>query len=300
MIVAADPISITQRLQAALARRGMIGRLERVGPISTVADSSTKLRLRDPSGRILGFVLCSSPVEPGLVGRGVDRARQASEVLGEPLSEAILQPTLCGEVDGLTFALLPYRRPIVANKLLRILVRFPMRPWVLQWLREVAQKTASDATADEIAHWDAALVRVAEEPGMADWSKAAREQLSAGRWQPKHVLAHNDLWMNNLLHAPRGGRYPFVIIDWLGASLRGFPAYDLVRFAISGGLSARALAREIDRHATILKYDRAQLGYCLLAALGHIGLHLERFPLKRYRETVQECRHEFRTAIGQE
>jgi hypothetical protein len=65
-------------------------------------------------------------------------------------------------------------------------------------------------------------------------------------------------------------------------------------------LSARALAREIDRHATILKYDRAQLGYCLLAALGHIGLHLERFPLKRYRETVQECRHEFRTAIGQE
>ena len=123
-------------------------------------------------------------------------------------------------------------------------------------------------------------------------------QLQNGEWQPQFVLAHNDLWLGNVLHAPAGGKYPFAIIDWLGASTRGYAIYDLVRLAQSTGLARNAIAVELESHRALLECRREQLQFYLLAALGSILLNLEAFPRERFNVMAGTCWETLQAAIN--
>ncbi len=100
---------------------------------------------------------------------------------------------------------------------------------------------------------------------------------------------------NVLIHQPIGEHDRaawtdrFVVIDWAGSELKGFPFYDLVRFALSVGMPPRALGAQLVRHRQVLGVDSTDAMSSLLSALGHIAIHLECFPMERYLLMVHAC-----------
>src|SRR5207248_10552168 len=119
-------------------------------------------------------------------------------------------------------------------------------PKLFEWLSLVTMKTSR--APENVEAFDVALNRIASESLAPQAAAEALGQLRAGEWKPKFVLAHNDLWIGNVLRAPGNRQFPFVIIDWLGSVTRGFAIFDLVRLAESLGLSPRALGEELDIH----------------------------------------------------
>jgi hypothetical protein len=131
-------------------------------------------------------------------------------------------------------------------------------------------------------------------PAIRNGAAQATERLDCGQWTPMHALAHNDLWKGNILLDPkspwRGAAFGrFAIIDWLGASVAGYPIYDLIRLAQSFKVSQRTLDREVRLHCSILGCELVDAGGYLAAALGNLGLHLEEFPEDRYVELADAC-----------
>lgn len=81
----------------------------------------------------------------------------------------------------------------------------------------------------------------------------------------------------------------FVIIDWAGSEIYGYAMYDLVGLAQSMRLNARNLRREVVRHCRLLRCEPADATSYLVAALGHIAMNLERFPIDRYAHMAESC-----------
>ena len=267
----------------------------------SLPDGTYKFLLRDARGRRSAVLILSSPASPMMVARAMDRAMQAKDVLGPVLGGVILTPLATGETNGRTFAILPYCRPLSENKLGWLLDRQRLRPMVFRWLRHVTEVTASAPPADRIQSDFVAPLQALADNTLLDAdirNEAIRtaDQLDAGRWKARYVLAHNDLWKGNILkthHAAgllgRAAGYQFVLIDWPGSALRGYAMYDLVRLARSMQLSAAALAGEVIAHCTLLQCEPRDALSHLLVSLGAMGMNLEQFPVERYVAVVRDC-----------
>jgi hypothetical protein len=275
-----------------------------------VADDPAKLLVTDRDSRELAVVLLASPVDPDLVRRGMRIAARAREVLGKRLGSVILEPLEQGDLRGLSYTVLPYHRPFEEGVLARRYWRLALRSKALEWLAEVNEATLAETSDAEIAEaFERPLEHVATLDTMDEALRRAAEtalgRLKSGEWSPKLVLMHGDLWIGNMLRAsgPPGGadrrrRFPFVIIDWPGAMLRGYAMYDLIRLATSMGLGAARLEREVLRHCKILgSRPELAMGY-LIASLGQLGLNLGEFPAERHREMSLACFNQLRGALG--
>ena len=118
------------------------------------------------------------------------------------------------------------------------------------------------------------------------------KRLEKGNWRPKHTFDHNDLWLDNLLlpHAQYSPQYHgFVIIDWLGATERGFGLFDLIRFCTSAAVPTRILAREVRSHCDALQCELVDAKGHLLACLGNLYRNLECFPEERFATHLNKC-----------
>src|SRR5437660_1391354 len=120
--------TLTAELQAELTEQAVAGKLVPFDQKQLVADAPAKFVLRDELDRAGGFVLCSSPKAPELVARGAERAQAARAILGPQLGQAVLAPIASGRIDGLSFAVLPYCRPLSSNRILRQFQRRRLRP----------------------------------------------------------------------------------------------------------------------------------------------------------------------------
>ena len=133
----------------------------------------------------------------------------------------------------------------------------------------------------------------------------ALQSLERGDWSPRFVLMHGDLWEGNILRtpetpadAPGASRPPFVLIDWPGARVQGYPFYDLLRITRSMRIGDAILRREVSRHCRLLDTNAAgALGH-LLACLGHTGLNLEYFPPEMYAELCVNCLDDLQRALA--
>jgi hypothetical protein len=240
----------------------------------------------------------------------MDRARQAKRALGSELGQVILDPLIEGELEGRSYAALPYCPPFSSSTWMWRVQRVTLRPALFRWLRGLVRATATTPPPEKI---EEVFVRPLEHlanmssvssPVRAAAAKA-REQLGRPSFSPRQVLMHGDLWKGNLLmdgratidrlRAPSYGR--FVVIDWPGSTLAGYPIYDLVILAESIGLSASWLREELDIHTRILGFDANDARTHLLASLGHLGMHLEHFPVERFAQTARDCL-EMLNAVG--
>lgn len=285
---------------------GTVVRLESLCGPKAVADDATKLLARDSRGRALAVVLLSSTVDPFLIQRGWDRARAMRRHLGPALGSVILEPINTGLLDGRTFVITPYCRPISPGRLLGRLHRARLRPRVLDWLAQVAERTAARPDAAEIdARFLNPLSAIAADGGLSYGLRRAATQASqdttSGVWTPRSVAMHGDLWRGNMLfgiHHPAAPFGPLTIIDWPGATPTGYGIYDLVRVARSLGLPPAALRIQLERHRHALGCSLAQTPHHLVAALANLRQNLGHFPHARFARMAEDCLATIRLATA--
>ena len=263
-----------------------------------VADDVTKLLVRDAHGRPRYAAMVASSVDPHLVRRGVERARHVRKRLGPDLGVPVLLPLAAGEVEGRSYAVYPYCRPVAQGGVAARLQSVRLRPLVTGWLAAATEATARPVDPQRVpAAFREPLQQLAANPGMATPVRSAAERaldrLNSGAWQPRHVVMHGDFWLGNVLFAKDPTRTdPFrciVIIDWPGASTEGYGLYDLVRLAMSMKLSPRALRAQTARHARALDCDPDDARSHLVAGLAELGTRLGHFPPDRYAALVARC-----------
>jgi hypothetical protein len=268
-----------------------------------VADETLKLAARSARGELLGVVLCSPEIAPRLIARGCERGREARGVLGAELGRAVVIARAEGACEGRSWAIFPPAR-VLGSGVAAGLERRWLAGALFAWLRAVAARTAGAADDAARAATDAALGYAGREPALdarvRDAARSARALLAGGTWRPRHVLMHGDLWRGNLLGAPGAPPFSrrFVLIDWDTSRAAGYPLFDLVRAARSFGVEHGRLAREIAAHGALLGLDSAQSRAALVAALGHIGLVRESFPLERYAAMCRENLATFDAAVA--
>ena len=260
---------------------------------SRVADGTSIFAVRDYP---FECVMLLSPVDyPLVVAESSDRTREFVDAIGLTLSSAVLQPIAEGWQDERSYALLPYRKPVSQQRLLRRYQERLLTPGILDWLARVATKTDDrrDATGD-LPTYRTNLAALAATSGIgseiSDAVARAEQSLVSEMVRPWIMPMHGDLWSGNILRAPDRSGFLFSIIDWRGSTITGFPIYDLVRFAQSYRLSPRVLGKELARHAGILGCSKEATLVHLLAALGYYAVNRGEMPLENF---VLMCRRSF-------
>jgi len=251
-----------------------------------------KVLVQDSSGRRTAVVLCSNPVSPDLVARGMRKAKSAKCLLGKELGCVILDPIVESSLDGISYSVLPYRKPLSSNRLLWRLQRWRISPSVLGWLSAATKKTARALRGQELEeNFVAPLQHLAEMKDATDPIRRAAadtcNRIHGGYWQPRHVLMHNDLWKGNILidRNPFG----FALIDWPGSRVDGYGIYDLLRLGQSVALSTSQLRRETENHCRHLSSEIGDARSHLLAALAELSTRLEHFPVGNFVRTATDC-----------
>ena len=104
---------------------------------------------------------------------------------------------------------------------------------------------------------------------------------------------HDDLWVGNVLINQRsaGGRTfgQFVIIDWAGSRVRGYPMYDFLRLSISFRLAGGSFFRALDQYCAALECTRTEASYAFASAAADLGQRLEHWPRESYLSTIDRC-----------
>lgn len=274
------------------------GRLGAVRPMvlsRIVGEEPGRFLVLDARARRTAVVAVSPADHPRLQLDAARRASAARRVLGPRLSAAVLVPWHVGDIDGVYFAVTPYHPPLSERRPLRRLQRLHLRGHLLQWLHEATVRTVRRPTAfQSTREFLRPLRAMVEEPAHSERLRvAACETLDAithGIWQPRLVLAHNDLWEGNVLRADDGPfEWSFALIDWGGSRVRGHAIYDLVRLASSFGLSSRALARQLALHAQALGCAPAHTKHHLVAALAWLASNLDEWPLESFAPVADHC-----------
>ncbi len=272
--------------------------LEVLGPLKATADATRKFLIRDAEGNPSEVVICSAPDQSDLVTRGMERAKQAYRVLGEQLGKAILLPLAEGRVGTQKYALLPYCTPLYESGPKWWVQRALIRPQVFRWLLEATRMTVRPVRQEELdSHILAPLESFCGETDapvvMRRVAENALNAAQTGRWVPQHVLMHDDFWEGNLLIDQRsagGARFgQFVIIDWPGSRVEGYPLYDFLRMAYSIRLKGRAFSKALDAQCGALGCGRDEAPHHFIAAAAELRQRLENWPLESYRTTVQSC-----------
>jgi len=267
-------------------------------PTPGVSDNPFKFCVHDSFGRVVGIAAYSQREAPRAAAIAAEKAKVAKSSLGVVLGSVILDPIALGEVEGLSYVVLPRKYPLSNSPLLWRLQRRSLRPRLLSWLRSVTRETISTPSEAEVCRDFLDPLKDVADDGSFEGSvrseaRLAVDRLLKGKWAPKHVLSHNDLWKDNILldsGAPwvkLAGK--FAIIDWGGSHIKGHAIYDLIRLSSSVCLSRRGLTHELQEHSLILGCSVSDTKCYLLASLGFLGRHLECFPRERYCAIVHSC-----------
>ncbi|MAF64639.1 MAG: hypothetical protein CMJ84_03125 [Planctomycetes bacterium] len=276
--------------------------LEDQGTGLDAPDSTLKLLVRGGDGAPAAFALCSAAAAPRMVARACERARVARAALGEDLGSVIIDPLREGDRQGRTWCILPLLRTLSASRLISLFERRRLGPALFAWLRAATARTLHEPDEEEVARefrvplaflaaMEAAPVAVRRA------GEAALAGLETGRWEPRQVLSHNDLWLGNVLidsrpQSPRADRRwaeRFVLIDWPGSRVRGHPLYDLLRLSDSLRVGRRTLRAEVEAHAALLGCSASGARQHLVAALAYQAAHLEHCPEEVFARVSTAC-----------
>ncbi|HZT03149.1 MAG TPA: phosphotransferase [Steroidobacteraceae bacterium] len=235
-----------------------------------------------------GLVVVVSPaLFPEVVAEEYLKAARMRSHLGD-LGAPILEPLDSGRIGTLSYAVLPYRRPLARRRGLRWIDRKWMKRYVREWLLQLAQRRSTHCSLTRYEASLTALGRtVAADSVTAALLRSAEKYLRSGRFAPRACPMHGDLWGGNVLHG--AASTAFTLVDWRGSEIDGFPLFDLIRTAQSFGFSAKALYRELQLHRAALGCQPEDLPVYLLGALGHYAAHLGEMAPRLFRDMADEC-----------
>ena len=235
------------------------------------ADGVSVYLVKDGSSKILQV---SPPAFPDVIRQSVEKIAAARSVLGGDLGGVIPIPLDHWEVNGISCAFFEELQPISRIPVKRFLEVKEVTPRVLGWLRQVA---AIDRGVSKDAN--SCLEALAACP--FEKLRAAANVALKSHLQIKARLMHGDLTRGNVMHDPSRVR-DFMIIDWRGSEVDGFPIFDLVKFAEAVGIRPSILREELAAHAAKLGCELHDTRSYLAAALGYIWLNLDQFPPERF------------------
>lgn len=259
---------------------------------STTPDGTAILRIDDRSFRCV--LQISPPAYPETVREAGERVRDFASAVGLALASAALLPIAEGYHLGRSFAILPYRSSFSSSRPIWWWQRSRVAPSVLDWLAGIAGRAEvrNDSEADR-TEYRRCLHALALQDGLDAAVRLQAEdtlhRLERGEFEPRTCPMHGDLWSGNVLRSPPGFAYAFSVIDWGSSQVRGFPIFDLIRFALSYRLSARQLSRELLRHAEVIGCSTSDTYGHLLAALGYFALNRGEMPLANFLGMVSRC-----------
>ena len=215
---------------------------------------------------------------PHVVRDAAQKAEAARAALGDALGWAVLAPLEQWETNGISCAFYERLRPISANRIGAFLQKRRITPLVIEWLHRIAaidrgHNNQAETCLTALANCPCAPLRIAAD--------GALDRLNRGLFAPRFRVMHTDFWIGNILLDPSGLR-DFVVIDWRGSQVDGYPVFDLIRFADSVRLGPDMLRSELQKHAQVLGCELEDSRSYLLAALGHIWMNLDQFPAERF------------------
>jgi thiamine kinase-like enzyme len=220
----------------------------------------------------------SSPAFPDVVRESAQKIEVAREVLGGELGSFIPAPLDQWRVNGVSCALFEEFTPIARGRLLRFIQFGKIRSPVLAWLHQIA--AIDRGPAKEAERCLQALAQCPYENLRAPAIRAL-ERIRSGFFAPRARVMHGDLTLGNIL-LDSSKRREFVIIDWRGSDVDGYPIFDLVKFAEALGIGPKALRAELSEHAKTLACEIEDTRSYLVMALGYIWLNLDQFPPERF------------------
>lgn len=283
----------------ALRVERLVPRLLDRGPL--LPDARTTFVLHDAQGAPRGVAQLAGETAPAMVARLIDRARGFCAALDAAATAPVLRPAAEGEIDGRSWAVWPWCKPLArttGTRLERRRLRDPLHAWLGEVTRQSAHPVPHDAIEPRFV---APLTRMATRPALSVPVRlAARSALVAldrGAFRPMHVAMHGDLHTGNVLIDTTGaaGRdsgpwaQRFVVIDWGGADADGFPIFDLARLAHSLRTGARHLGASLRAHSRALDCPIEHAPWHLAAAFADLGDHLEYFPVEHYARLADLC-----------
>lgn len=282
-----DARFISRFIGERLMARGVLRSPPRLQRYSQGAEDADSKLVFLGTGREALVVTVSPTLFPEIVAQECQQAARMRSLLGA-LGAPILEPLDTGRVLTATYAVLPYRGPLARSRGLRWLDRRRVLRHVLGWLLQVARLHGA---ACEAARYDVALRALADavptDSPTGALAVAAAAHLASGRFAPRSLPMHGDLWTGNVLHGKAPAR--FTLVDWRGSALQGFPVFDLIRAAQSFGLSAAALSRQLQLHRAALGCQAQDLPVYLLGALGHYASRLGEMQPSLFRAMADDC-----------
>jgi hypothetical protein len=261
-----------------------------------VTDDPNKFLIETSEGRPEAVLIQAPRAAPGIVLRGVERAQQAARLLGPGLGSAVLLPALSGEFEGLSYAVIPWNRPLTDSRWLWRAQRVWIAPRVVRWLTRALEVTARPIPERQLRERvQLPLEQLAASKVFSEstrrGAKNALARLFDGRWKPRSVLVHGDLWKGNILLPsgpdPRQAACGFYLIDWATAEASGFAFWDFARVSMSLALPRPWSRRIALRHCEILRCDAVDAVSYLLAAIADLGTKLEHMPVPLYVRTSE-------------
>ena len=281
-------------LERVLASRGGFGSVAPMGLARKATDSSDKYLVRDRSGQPAAMLSLSPLERPQATDVAARSTLDARAALGERLGQVVLMPWHTGWINGCSFTIAPYHRPVSTLQPQRALER--RRLWLRagDWLHDTLRHSVRKPDAREsYCEFSLPLTVLADHaaltPQIRERARLELRALEVGDWQPRLALAHYDLWQDNLLLAPDDSEFGFVVIDWGGARASGHAVYDLLRLALSSPASVDATLQRLRDHCRALECPPRHAAGHALAALGHLALNLGDWPMDRLTMTAQRC-----------
>ncbi len=257
-----------------------------------VADATSKYIISAKNN--LDYVLIiSSDTNPRTVQIAVENIRKIKPLMTSETNSPIAEPLYEGQFQGLSYATWLRHTTFHESRYRRATRKPFLVPKVFHWLQKVNSETfKSDLPISQLqSGFHDPLLYVGSNtsmlPAIRRIAQIALAQLENETWRPTQIAQHSDFWMGNvLLQNKRNDKtfnpHGFVVIDWGGAKVNGYPFIDLARFAMSANTKRHVFANEVSRHANIIGCNRIEVLFYVASALGDLGLNLDCFPEQRY------------------
>jgi hypothetical protein len=254
----------------------------------TVADSPSIFIVGKPPKRA---ALLISPIDyPNVVAEAQAQAQAMRSHLGAELGSTILYPLIEGHLQGRSYVLLPFGKPLPSNRLLWLAQKPLIKRRLFKWLQAVAAQRNADAANERMLFGDL-LEQLRSVPGIGqdvqNLATSSVGRLNSSSFRPRFTPMHNDLWKGNILlptndEMEKATAFSFFLIDWGGSRIRGFPFFDLIRLSMSLNLTPGELKREIRMMSKSVECDVSDVQIYIAAALGELSTRLGQFPLDRF------------------
>lgn len=261
----------------------------------TVIDTSLPFYIDGKSQRDDVVLLLSSKHFPLVVNEDVDKAQAISRLLHASTSQNISRPLLTDSYGEQSYAVFERLQPMAENRAVRYLQKRYFFPKVASWLSELAMQTRRHYH-DEIEIQNLFIEPLQSISTSSDMPTNIREfsehciskalDCSSTLFT---VAEHGDFWSGNVLFRRTLPRNlspflgDFVVIDWRGSNIRGYPCSDLVRYCLSCYRPKSIhVGNALRNYNASLEIENFQVGIYLLASVGRLGLNLDQMPRDLY------------------